>query len=208
MLLLILGLSTGYISVDKDYTSHLEMDKLNERIELPYAFKDEQWGLSWSLFLVENNLALSLKMLKGNEMADLDSISLDLSFDTKLIELGYAFEFSRFIFSLSGGGGYSSLAFKVVSESETIDFSTSILNPEGSVNYKSSTYVLSVSAGVMLAISDYLGLGVSGGYVHGLRTPDMVLDGREDVEVQNAPRMPLNQWYVKFSLGMGDFANL
>lgn len=208
MVLLILGLSTGYISLDRDYTGHLEIDKLNERIEFPYAFKNEQWGLSGSLLIVERNLAFSMKMLKGNEIADLDSISLALSFDTKLIELGYAFEFSRFIFSLTGGGGYSSLALKAINESETIDFPTSLLSPEGSINYKSSTYVLSVSAGIMLAISDYLGVGVFGGYVHGLRTPDIVLDGVEDVEVQNAPRMPLNQWYVKFSLGMGDFVNL
>ncbi len=208
MLFLLLGLSTGYISVDKDYTVHLEMDKLNERIELSHAFKEEEWGWSWSLFVVENNLALGIKMLKGNEIADLDSISLGLSFDTKLVELGYAVDFSRFIFYLSGGGGFSSVNLKSVKESETIDFPGSLSSPEGSVSYKGSSYVLSASTGVMLAISDYLSVGVSAGYVHGLRTPEMVLEGTEGIEIQNAPVMPLHQWYVKFSLGMGDFANL
>jgi len=211
MLFLLLGLSTGYISVDKDYTVHLEMDKLNERIELSqlsHAFKEEEWGWSWSLLVVENNLALGVKMLKGSEIGDLDSLLLDLSFDTKLVELGYAVGFSRFIFYISGGGGQSSVVLKSVKEAETIDFPGSLLNPEGSVSYKGSFFVLSASAGAMLAISDYLGLGVSAGYVHGLRTPEMVLEGMEDIEIQNAPVMPLHQWYVKFSLGTGDFTNL
>ena len=59
-----------------------------------------------------------------------------------------------------------------------------------------------------LAISDYLAGGVSAGYVYSLSTPKMVLEGMEEVEIQNAPEMPLHQWYVKFSLGFGNFVNL
>jgi hypothetical protein len=208
MLFLILGLSTGYISVDRDYTVHLEMDKLNEGIGLSRSFKDEQWGWSWSLFAVENNLAVGVKMLKGTEIIDLDSLSFSLSFDTKLIELGYANNLSRFIFYLSAGGGLSSLNLKSVKESETIDFPISLSNPEGSVSYKGSSYVLSASTGVLVVLSDYLGAGISAGYVYGLRTPKLVLEGTEDVEIQNAPEMPLHEWYVKFSVVMGDFTNL
>jgi hypothetical protein len=208
MLLLILGLSTGYISVDRDYTVHLEMNKLNERTGLSHSFKDEQWGWSWSLLAVENNLAVGVKMLKGTEIGDLDSLSLSLSFDTKLFELGYANNLSRFIFYLSAGGGLSSLNLKSVKESETIDFPLSLSNPEGSVSYKGSSFVLSASTGLSMIVSDYLGAGVSAGYVYGLRTPKMVLEGKEDIEIQNAPEMPLHMWYVKFSIITGDFANL
>jgi opacity protein-like surface antigen len=208
MLFLILGLSTGYFSVDKDYSYHLEMDKLNESIELSHSFDEKQWGLSGSILLVEKNVALGAKMLKGNEIAELDSLSLGLYFDTKLVELGYAVKFLRFVVYLSGGGGHSSVNLKSVKDSETIDFSGSLSNPEGSVSYKGSTFVVSASLGVMVAFSDYLGIGVSCGYVHGLRTPEMVLEGMEDIEIQNAPEMPLHQGYVKFSVAMGDFVNL
>ncbi len=208
MLLLILGLSTGIISVDKDYTAHYTIDKLNERIESTQGFKEKEWGWSWSLLLIENNLALGMKSLKGSETADLDSLLMDLSFDSKLIELGYAVSFSRLIFFLSGGGGYSSVNLKSVKEDEIIDFTGSLSNPEGSVNYKGSSFVLSASTGVILAISDYLAGGVSTGYVYSLRTPQLVLEGMEEIEIQNAPEMPLHQWYVKFSIGIGDFANL
>jgi hypothetical protein len=206
MLFLILGLSTGYISVDRDYTVHLEMDELNERTGLSHSFKDQQWGWSGSVLAVENNLAVGIKMLKGTEIADLDSLSLSLSFDTKLFELGYANNLSHFIFYLSAGGGYSSLNLKSVKEDDTIYFPQSLSNPEGSVSYKGSSFVLSASTGVSLVISDYLGTGVSAGYVYGLRTPKMVLEGKEDVEIQNAPEMPLHEWYVKISVIMGDFS--
>jgi hypothetical protein len=208
MLFLILGLSFGYVSADKDYTVHSEMSKLNEKTGLSHKFKDEEWGWSWSLFVVENNLAVGVKMLKGTEIGDLDSLSLSLSFDTKLVELGYAVNFSRFIFSLSGGGGLSSVALKSVKEEDTIDFPISLLNPQGSVNYKGSSYVFSASTGLLVVLSDYLGAGVSAGYVYGLRTPKLVLEGTEDVEIQNAPEMPLHEWYAKFSVVMGDFTNL
>lgn len=208
MLLLILGLSTGYFSVDKDYSYHLEIDKLNESTELLHSFNEKQWGLSGSLLLVENNVALGAKMLKGNELAELDSVSLGLYFDTKLIELGYAVKFSRLIFYLSGGGGHSSVNLKSIKDSDTIDFSGSLSNPMGSVSYKGSTFVVSASVGVMFAFSDYLGVGVSCGYVHGLRTPEMVLEGLEDIEIQNAPEMPLHKGYVKFSVAMGDFVKI
>lgn len=208
MVFLILGLATGIISVDKDYTAHYKIGELNEKIEFTQGFNEKEWGWSWNLLLVENNIALGVKGLKGNEAMELDSLFLALSFDTKLIELGCAVGFSRLIFFLSGGGGYSSVNLKSVREDETIDFTGSILNPEGSVNYKGSSFVLSASAGSVLAISDYLGLGVSAGYVHSLSTPQLVLDVMEDVEIQNAPEMPLHQWYVKFSVGIGDFASL
>lgn len=208
MLFLLFGLSVGYISVDKDYTVQLGMNKLNERIEPIHEFEKEQWGWGGSLFLVENNLAFKAKILKGSEMADLDSISLGLFFDTKLFELGYAVGFSRCILSLSGGGGHSSINLKSVKESATIDFPGSLLDPGGSLEYKGSTFVVSASADVMLAISDYLGLGVSLGYVHGLRTPEMIIDKIEDIEIQNAPSVPLNQGYVKFLFTIGDFATL
>ena len=208
MVFLILGLSTGIISVDKDYTAHYKIGELNEKIEFTQGFNEKEWGWSWNLLLVENNLALGIKGLKGNETKELDSLFLDLSFDSKLIELGYAVGFSRFIFFLSGGGGYSSVKLKSVKEDETIDFPSSLLNPEGSVSYKGSSFVLSASTGLVVAISDYLGVGVSAGYVHGLSTPELVLEGEEDVEIQNAPEMPLHQWYVKFGVGIGDFSNL
>ena len=208
MLLLILGLATGIISVDKDYTAHYTIDKLNERIESTQGFKEKEWGWSWNLLLIENNLALGVKSLKGNEAMDLDSLLMELSFDSKLIELGYAVSFYRVIIFLSGGGGYSSVNLKSVKEDEVIDFTGSVLNPEGSVNYKGSSFVLSASTGVILAVSDYLAGGVSAGYVYSLRTPQLVLEGMEEIEIQNAPEMPLHQWYVKFSVGIGDFANL
>jgi hypothetical protein len=206
--LLIFGLSTGIISVDKDYTAHTSIDKLNDRISLSEDFEEKEWGWSWGLLLVENNLALGIKTLKGSETRDLDSLLIDLSFDSKLIEFGYATSFSRINFFLSGGGGYSSVSLRSVKEDEEIDFNSSLLNPEGSVNYKGSSFVLSASSGLVLAISDYVGVGVSAGYFHGLRTPKMVLEGKEEIEIQNAPEMPLHQWYVKFSVGIGDFANL
>jgi hypothetical protein len=208
MVFLILGLSTGIISVDKDYTAHTSIEKLNERISISQGFEEKEWGWSWSLLLIENNLALGIKTLKGSETRDLDSLLIDLSFDSKLVEFGYAICFSRIVFFLSGGGGYSSVNLKSVREDEEIDFNSFLLNPEGSVNYKGSSFVLSASTGTVLAISDYVGVGVSAGYVHSLRTPELVLDGMEDIEIQNAPEMPLHQWYVKFSVGIGDFANL
>jgi len=209
VLFLLLGLSVGYVSFDKDYTIHPGMNELNEGIEsINHEFEKEQWGWGGSLFLVENNLAFKAKMLKGNEMADLDSISLGLFFDTKLFELGYAISFSRFIFCLSGGGGQSTINLKSVKESVTIDFPVSLLNPEGSVDYKGSSFVLSASADVLFALSDYLGLGVSGGYVHGISTPEMVIEKMGDIEILNAPQIPLNQAYVKFVFAVGDFANL
>jgi hypothetical protein len=208
MLFLILGLSTGIISLDKDYTVHRSIEKLNEKIELTQEFEEKEWGWSWSLLLVENNLTLGIKALKGNETKDLDSLLLDLSFDSKLIELGYAAPFSRIIFFLIGGGGYSSVNLKSSRVDGTVDFGSSLLDPEGNVSYKGSSFVLSASTGLILAVSDYLGSGVSVGYIHGLRTPEMVLEGSEDIEIQNAPEMPLHQWYVKFSVGIGDFANL
>jgi hypothetical protein len=64
MLFLILGLSTGFISLDKDYTVHPTMDKLNEKIDFDQEFKEEEWGWSWSLLLIENNLTLGIKTLK------------------------------------------------------------------------------------------------------------------------------------------------
>jgi hypothetical protein len=207
MLFLILGLSTGYISVDRDYTVHLKMDELNERTGLSHSFKDQQWGWSGSVLAVENNLAVGIKMLKGAEISDLDSLSLSLSFDTKLFELGYANNLSHIIFYLSAGGGYSSLNLKSVKQNDTIDFPQSLSNPEGNVSYKGSSFVLSASTGVSLIISDYLGTGVSAGYVYGLRTPKMALEGVEDLAIQNAPEMPLHQWYVKISVIMGDFSN-
>jgi hypothetical protein len=132
---------------------------------------------------------------------------INLSFDSKLIELGYAIGFSRLVFFLSGGGGYSSVSLKSVKEDEII-FAGSLSNPEGSVSYKGSSFVLSASSGVVLALSDYLAGCVSAGYVYSLGTPEMVLEGMEDMKIQNAPEMPLHQWYVKFSIGIGDFAGL
>lgn len=206
--LLIFGLSTGIISVDKDFTAHPSIDKLNERISLGEDFEEKEWGWSWGLLLVENNLALGIKTLKGSEARDLDSLLIDLSFDSKLVEFGYATCFSRIVFFLSGGGGYSSVNLKSAKEDEEVDFNSSLFNPEGSINYKGSSFVLSASTGVVLAVSDYLGVGVFAGYLHGLRTPEMVLEGKEEIEILNAPEMPLHQWYVKFSVGIGDFANL
>jgi hypothetical protein len=208
MVFLILGLSTGIISVDKDYTAHYKIGELNEKIEFTEGFDEREWGWGWNLLLVEKGLALGVKGLRGNEAKESDSLLLDLSFDTKLIELGYAASFSRSIFFISGGGGYSSVNLKSVKDDEIIDFTWSISNPHGSVSYKGSSFVLSASTGIFLAISDYLAGGVSAGYVHSLRTPKMVLEGREEVEIQNSPEMPLHQWYVKFSLGFGDFVNL
>ncbi len=208
MVFLILGLSTGIISLDKDYTAHYKIGELNEKIEFTQGFNEKEWGWGWNLLLVENNLALGVKGLRGNETKELDSLILDLSFDTKLLELGYAVGFSRLIFFLSGGGGYSSVNLKSVKEEETIYFSLSLSNPEGSVSYKGSSFVLSASTGIFLAISDYLAGGVSAGYVYSLSTPKMVLEGMEEVTIQNAPEMPLHQWYVKFSIGFGDFTKL
>jgi hypothetical protein len=208
MLLLIFGLSVGYVSVDKDYTVHLGMNELNDKIGVIHEFEKEQWGWGGSLFLVENNLVFKAKILKGNELADLDSVSLGLSFDSKLFELGYAFEFSRFIFSLSGGGGQSTINLRSVRESDTIDFSGSLSNPMGSVDYKGSSFVVSASADVLFAISDYLGVGVSAGYVYGLSTPEMVIEKIEGIEIQNAPQMSLDKTYIKFVFAMGDFVNL
>jgi hypothetical protein len=208
MLLLIFGLSVGYVSVDKDYTVHLGMNELNEKIGTIHEFEKEQWGWGGSLFLVENNLVFKAKILKGNEVADLDSVSLGLYFDSKLFELGYAFEFSRFIFSLSGGGGQSTINLRSVRESDAIDFSGSLSNPTGSVDYKGSSFVLSASADVLFAISDYLGVGVSTGYVYGLSTPEIVIEKMEGIEIQNAPAMSLNKTYIKFVFALGDFVNL
>jgi hypothetical protein len=210
MLLLILGLSTGIISLDKDYTVHYTVDKLNEGIDFTEGFEEREWGWSWGLLLVEKNLAMNIKMLKGKETIELssDSLLLELSFDSKLIELGYGFNFSRLVFYLSGGGGYSSVNLSSIKNTEIVDFSHSLSNPEGSVNYKGSSFVLSASSGVFLAILDYLAGGVSAGYLYSLRTPRLVLDGMEDIEIQNAPEMPLHQWYVKFSIGIGDFEGL
>jgi hypothetical protein len=210
MLLLVLSLSTGIISLDKDYTVHYTIDKLNEGIGFTEGFEEKEWGWSGGLLVVEKNLVMNIKMLKGNEAIEIssDSLLLELSFDSKLVELGYGFNFSRLIFYLSGGGGYSTVNLSSIRNTEIVDFSHSLSNPEGSVDYKGSSFVLSASSGVFLAISDYLAGGVSAGYVYGLRTPQFSLDGMEDIEVQNAPEMPLHQWYVKFSIGIGDFAGL
>lgn len=210
MVFLLLGFSTGIISLDKDYTVHNTIDKLNETVNFTQTpeFKKEEWGWSGSLFLVEDNLAWNIKMLKGKETKNLVSVYIDLSFDSKLIELGYSNKFSRFIFFLTGGGGYSTVNLKSVRENEIIYFDESLWNPEGNVSYNGSSFVLSASAGLFLAFSEYLACGISGGYVHSLRTPEMVLEGMEDIEIQNSPQMPLHQWYVKFSFGVGDFKNL
>jgi hypothetical protein len=208
MVFLILGLSTGFISLDKDYTVHSTIDRLNEKIDFPQTFKEEEWGWSWGVMFFEGNLAMNIKALKGNETREMDSLLIELSFDSKLLELGYAFNFSRFIFYLSGGGGYSTVNLSSIKDTEILDFSQSLSDPEGGINYKGSSFVLSASSGVFLAISDYLASGVSTGYLHSLRTPEMILEGMEEVEIQNAPEMPLHEWYVKFSLGFGDFVNL
>jgi len=210
MLLIILGLSTGIISLDKDYTVHYTINKLNDEIDFTTGFEEKEWGWSWGLLFVEKNMAMNVKMLKGKEAIKLisDSLLLELSFDSKLIELGYGFNLSRLIFYLSGGGGYSNVKLSSIKNTEIVDFSQSLSNPEGSVNYKGSSFVLSASSGVFLAVSDYLAGGVSVGYLYGLRTPQLVLDGTEDIEIQNAPEMPLHQWYVKFSIGIGDFKGL
>jgi hypothetical protein len=210
MLLLLLGLSTGIISLDRDYTVHYTIDKLNEKIDFAEGFEEKEWGWSGGLLVVEKNLAMNAKMLKGSEAIELssDSLLLELSFDSKLIELGYGFNFSRLIFYLTGGGGYSTFNLSSIRNIEIVDFSHSLSDPEGSVDYKGSSFVLSASSGVFLAISDYLAGGVSAGYVYSLRTPQLVLDGMEEREIQNLPQMPLHQWYVKFSIGIGDFAGL
>jgi hypothetical protein len=210
MLLLVLALSTGIISLDKDYSVHYTIDKLNDGIDFTQGFEEKQWGWSWGLLLVEKNIAMNIKTLKGKEIKELssDSLLLELSFDSKLIEFGYGFNLSRFIFYLSGGGGYSSINLSSIKDTEIVDFSQSLSDPEGSVNYKGSSFVLSASSGIFLTISDYLVGGVSAGYLYSLRTPQLVLDGTEDVEIQNAPEMPLHQFYVKFSVGIGDFKGL
>lgn len=208
MLFLVLAVSTGIISIDKDYSNHMEIDKLNQKLDLQSGFKSEKWGWSWSVLFVENNLALDVRSLKGNETKELDSVSLDLAFESKLLELGYAISFSRFLVCLSGGGGHSEVILKSVGSTQSVDFPQSIRNPEGRVEYRASSFVLSASGNFILAISDYLGVGVSTGYVHSLKTPKFSLEDREDLEVENAPRMPLNHWYVKFSLDIGDFTNL
>ncbi len=210
MLLLIVGLSTGIISLDRDYTVHHTIDKLNDEIGFTTGFEEKEWGWSGGLLVVEKNLVMNIKMLRGNETIELnsDSLLIELSFDSKLIELGYGFNLFRFIFYLSGGGGYSSINLSSIKNNKTIDFQQSLLYPEGSVNYIGSSFVLSASSGVFLAISDYLAGGVSAGYLYSLRTPRLVLEGTKDVEIQNAPEMPLHQWYVKFSVGIGDFKGL
>ncbi|MEJ2306410.1 MAG: hypothetical protein P8Y62_07535 [candidate division WOR-3 bacterium] len=210
MLFIVLALSTGIISLDKDYSVHYTIDKLNDEIEFTEGFEEKEWGWGWGLLVVEKNIAMNIKMLKGKEEINLssDSLLMELSFDSKLLEFGYGFNLSRLIFYLSGGGGYSSVNLSSIKQSEIVDFSPSLSNPEGSVNYRGSSFVLSASSGVFLAVSDYLAGGVSAGYVYSLRTPRLVLDGTEEIEIQNAPEMPLHQWYVKFSVGIGDFQGL
>ncbi len=210
MLLLVFALCSGIISLVMFYSFHYSIDKINDEIDFTTEFEEKEWGWGWGLLVVEKNLAMNIKMLKGKEEINLssDSLLMELSFDSKLLEFGYGFNLSRLIFYLSGGGGYSSVNLSSIKQSEIVDFSPSLSNPEGSVNYRGSSFVLSASSGVFLAVSDYLAGGVSAGYVYSLTTPRLVLDGTEEIEIQNAPEMPLHQWYVKFSVGIGDFQGL
>ncbi|MEO0293230.1 MAG: hypothetical protein ABIN61_03280 [candidate division WOR-3 bacterium] len=208
MILLLLGLSTGYLSFDRDYTVFLRINELNDKTGLPIPFKEEKWGFGGSVFVLDNHLAMSGKLLRGNETMDLDSIFLNLSFNTKLVEIGYGGVFSPFIISINGGGGYSTLNLNSNKENLNINFSESLMNPMGGISYKSSSFVLSISGMGMLAISDYLGLGVSLGYIHSLRSPELTLEGEKELEVQEAPKFPLHKWYIKLSITTGDFTSL
>ena len=206
MLLLLIALDTGFFGVSMNYSLHDDIETLNrEFIEnsLSHKFADESWGWSWSVFGIKNNVIFGLQNINGHQNQEEGNLSLDLSFRTRTYEAGYLIGLTNLMFFLKAGAGYSHIDMTVSSQSDSSTFSGVLSDPGGSAYLTGSTLSLLCNAGMLMPISDYLGILLTGGYIYGLNKPDWkFIEGRQLYE---DPDIALVHTYIKVGIVLGEF---
>ncbi len=203
MLLLLWGITAGIFSVNMDYTIHPEIESLNKAIPLSHRFTRESWGWSWSTGFVEKNVIFGLHNIKGSQQQEKEKVSMDLSFNARMFEVGYFFDFPIIMVYLEGGGGYSHVNLNVAKVPDSSTFSGILKEPGGIADLTGSCLSISFSGGFIIPLTEYLGVNLIAGYVFGLKKPDWKFESGD--EVYNDPNMNLHQIYIKAGFVLGSF---
>lgn len=206
MLLLLFAISAGMIGIDMDYSIHTDIGTLNNELQensFLHRFENKSWGWSWSAAMVQNNFLIGVENINTDQHEENGGLSLDLSFRTRVFEIGYLLDLSYVYPYLKVGGGYSHVHLTASSHSDSATFFGVLNDPGESAYLTASCLSLSGSVGILIPFTDYLGIHLTGGYIHNLKKPNwMFTDGKE---LYGDPDMDLKHMYIKAGIVMGEF---
>ncbi len=206
MFLLLFAISAGIIGIDMDYSIHSDIATLNNEFQensFLHKFENKSWGWSWSAAMVQNNFIVGVVNLNGDQHEEKGGLSLDLSFRSRVYEVGYVLNLSHVLAYLRVGGGYSHVHMTASSHSDSATFFGVLKDPGESAYLTASSFSLSSSAGIIIPLTDYMGIRLGGGYIHGLKNPNWKFaDGKELYE---DPEMDLRHIYIKAGIVLGEF---
>lgn len=206
MLILLFAITTGIIGADLDYSIHNDIGTLNDEFRanaLSHEFEKGSWGWSWSASMIQNNVLIGVANISGDQHQEDRGLSLDLSFRARMYEVGYFFGPPYLMACLKIGGGYSHANITITSQSDSVTFSGILDNPGGTAYLTGSCLSVSGGVGILVPLTDYIGVRLTGGYIHGFEKPDW--EFVEGGQVYGGPELDLSQIYIKAGIVMGEF---
>lgn len=206
MLFLITSISTVLLGAEVDYSLYRDIEGFNSSIYesgFQHEFPENAWGWSWQANIVTNNIILGIENINGNLHQEDESLSINLQFKSRMFEIGYLLDFEKFLLPIKAGAGYARIGSRIESMSDTSTFSGILKNPGGNAYLSASCLSLTLNAGLIIPISDYLGIHLSGGYLHGLSIPDWKFKNGQ--QIYGDPEMEIHHFYAKGGMVLGEF---
>lgn len=206
MILLIFAFSSGMAGLEVDYLFHHDIETFNNEFEqngFPHRFDNNSWGWSWNASVVQNNILIGLQNLSGEQNEEIGDLSLDLTFSSRIYEIGYIVDIHYLYILFKVGGGYSNVHLKAFSISDSSTFFGVLSDPGESSNLTASSFSLSGAVGVLIPLSDYIGLQLTGGYIHGLSEPNWKFANGQ--ELYEDPALDIKHTYIKAGFVITEF---
>lgn len=206
MILLILAINTGMVGLDVDYLIHSDIGTFNNEFEqnaFPHRFDNNSWGWSWSASMAQNNVLIGVMNINGDQHEEKGDLSLDLVFQARIFEVGYLLDLYYMLAFLKVGGGYSHVHLKAYSYSDSTTFFGVLNDPGESANLTASSFSLSGSVGLLIPLTDFMAVHLTGGYIHGLNEPNWKFANGK--ELYGDPGMDLRHTYIKVGVLIGEF---